>query len=307
MGVTKMIDAHANRRSALKTITTGSVAAALGGADAMAAGDKSAIGATRRKFDDEQVETSFLTFDDPVEEFEAHFRFERDLVAQQGIKLSWYHWMVYIVPEDQRPQPILRYEGIEFSYFRKVAENTYRIHAHNLSYPRDLKTTKFTDTVLNPLTGETVKVNPTVLLSDPGTVQSPKGFRNLNGDGTYVAPYWQFRREDQLIKLDSVRTAPPNWPAVFMESSTQWVDYASFKDKSITALPSRSSAVYVFPYPEWLKMKGQRGHMLGFIDARRVTGPSKLPKEFFARTQREYPELLSPRWGEFDRPSNFDY
>lgn len=302
-----MIDEHADRRSLLRAIGTGSVAAALGGAGVMAAESNKTIGAKSHQFDDKQVETSFLTFDNPIEEFEAHFRFERDLVAQQGTKLSWYHWLVYIVPEGQRPQPILRYEGMEFSYFRKVAEHTYRIHAHNLSYPRDLKTTKFTDTVLNPLTGETVKVNPTVLLTDPGTVQSPKGFRNLNGDGTYVVPYWQFRREDNLIKLDSVRTAPPNWPAVFMESSTHWVDYASFMDKTITGLPERSSAVYVFPYPDWLKMNGQKGHMLGFIDARRISGPSKLPREFLARTQREYPDLLSARWGEFDRPSKFDY
>lgn len=254
-----------------------------------------------------QVQSTFLTFDDPVKEFEAHFRFERDLQPEQGTSLSWYYWMAYIVPGDSAPQPLLRFEGMEYSYFRKVADHTYRIHAHNLSYPRDLRTNQYTDSVVNPLTGERVKVPNTVLLNDPGTVHSPKGFRNVNSDGTYVVPYRQFRHENGLIKMDSIRTAPPNWPTNHMEGGTQWATYEAFMDKSVTSLPKRGFADYVFPYPAWLKMGDRKGHMLGHIDGMRLAGPDRLPPAFLERTRREYPELLSPRWGEFNRPTSFAY
>jgi len=47
------------------------------------------------------------------------------------------------------------------------------------------------------------------------------------------------------------------------------------------------------------------GHMLGFYDGRKLNGPQDLPREFLARTEREHPELLGPRWSEFDRPVSF--
>jgi hypothetical protein len=291
-----------DRRRVLQALSVGGIAAAADPTTAQAA-DRRADW----KRNEPQVRSTFMTFDDPIKEFEAHFRFERDLQPEQGTAISWYYWTAYIVPENSAPQPIVRFEGMEYSYFRKVAEHTYRIHAHNLSYPRDLQTGKYSDSIVNPVTGKRVKVKNTVLLHDPGTVHSPRGFRNVNGDGSYVVPYRQFRDENGVVKLDSVRTAPPNWPTTHMESSTQTVDRALFYDASVTSLPFRATGLYLFPYPEWIEMGDAKGHMLGFIDGQKIGGPDKLPAEFLARTRREYPELLSPRWGEFDRPAKFSY
>jgi len=254
-----------------------------------------------------KVETTFLDFDDPVERFEAHFRMERDLVEEQGSNLTWYFWLAYIVPEGSSPRPFVRNEGMEYSYFRKVADHTYRIHAHNVSFPRSLETNKYAETLENPITGETVTPEPVVLLNDPGTVHSPKGFRNLSGDGSYVEPYGQFRIENDLIKYDSVRTAPPNWPVKHIESSIQWCEYDLFKDTSITGLPTRSTGVYVFPYPEWLNMGDRGGHMLGYWDSVTLNDVSDFPDEFLAKMERDYPELLKPQWAMFDKPAPFEY
>ncbi len=294
--------ASTDRRRLLQVMATGTVAAAVPLREGRAAtrGD-------RWKDTQPQVTSKFFTFDDPVKEFEAHFRFERDLVPDQGTAISWYYWTAYIVPENSAPQPIVRFEGMEYSYFRKVADHTYRIHAHNLSYPRDLRTGQYSEAVTNPITGETVTVKNTVLLNDPGTVHSPKGFRNVNSDGTYAVPFRQFRRENNLVKMDSVRTAPPNWPTTHMESGVQWVEQAMFDDPSVTSLPWKTAGVYVFPYPAWLKMGDRKGHMLGFIDGQKIGGVDKLPAEFLERTRRDYPELLSPRWKEFDRRASFEY
>ena len=253
------------------------------------------------------VETELLSFPDAVAKFRAHFRMERDLVESEGTCLAWYYWIAYVVPLGGAPQPLVRFEGMEYSYFRKVAEDTYRIHAHNVSYPRDLETNAFVSQITNPVTGERVDIPPTILLHDPGTVHSPKGFRNVNGDGTLQQPFRKFRRENNLVKFESVRTAPPDWPVMHMESTIQWCDRASFEDQSITSLPSRATGVYVFPFPDWFRMGERQGSMLGYIDGLKIRGVADLPESFAARVRAEYPELLEPRWGEFDRPANFDY
>lgn len=252
-----------------------------------------------------RVRSEFLYFDDPVEEFRAHMRIERDLVESQGSTITWYHWLVFMIPGDRRPEPLMRYEGIEYSYFRHLGDNNYRIHAHNISFPRDLKTNKFTDTVVNPITGERVKAPVSLLLTDPGTIASPIGFRNINGDGTPQEVYRQFRIEDNLIKLDSIRSAPPNWPATHIENSCQWVDLDLFANPTITSLPVHFCGHYAFENYRWLNMPKGKGHLSGFWDGKKLNSPKEIPSEMLNRLEREYPELLEPRWGEFEKPVPF--
>lgn len=255
-----------------------------------------------------QVTSEFLYFEDPVEEFRAHFRMGRDLVEDQGSTLTWYHWMVFAIPGGRRPEPLMRYEGIEYSYFRHMGNNNYRIHAHNVSFPRDLKTNAFVDRIDNPVTGEQVDVPVSLLLHDPGTVANPIGFRNLSGDGSYQKVYRQFRIEDNLIKKDTVRSAPPDWPATHIENSCSWVEMDLFANETITSLPTHFCGHYAYEYPAWLKMSKtyEHGHLAGFWDGKKVNSPAELPREMLDRMEREYPELLAPRWDEFDKPAPFE-
>lgn len=255
-----------------------------------------------------QVASEFLYFDDPVDEFRAHLRIERDLVEDVGETITWYHWMVFVIPGGRRPEPLMRYEGIEYSYFRHLGNNNYRIHAHNLSFPRDLKTNKYTDTVVNPITGETVEAPVSLLLTDPGTIASPIGFRNIAGDGTVQDVYRQFRIEDNLIKLDSVRSAPPDWPATHIENSCQWVDLDLFANETITSLPVHFCGHYAFEYYSWLNMpkEHEHGHLSGFWDGKKLNSPAEIPREMLDRLEREYPELLVPQWEMFDAPVPFE-
>lgn len=253
-----------------------------------------------------RVVSEFVYFDDPVEEFRAHMRMERDLVEEQGTTLTWYHWIVFVIPGGRRPEPLLRYEGIEFSYFRHLGDHNYRIHAHNVSFPRDLETNRFTEHVRNPITGERVAVPVSLLLNDPGTIGGPSGFRNLSGNGSVQDVYRQFRIENELLKLDSVRSAPPDWPATHIENSCQWVELDLFANDSITSLPVHFCGHYAYEYPQWLNMPAGNGHLTGFWDGKKVNSVAELPRELLERMEREYPELLEPRWQEFERPIPFD-
>ena len=53
-------------------------------------------------------------------------------------------------------------------------------------------------------------------------------------------------------------------------------------------------------------MPERAGHLTGFWDGRKANEASDLPREFLDRMEREYPELLEPRWGEFKRPIPFE-
>jgi hypothetical protein len=285
------------------------ISAAAGGAGALLGG-QGAQSQTLKSLSPpiSQTTSEFIYFDDPAEEFRAQFRMGRDLVEDQGSTLTWYHWMVFIIPGGRRPEPLMRYEGIEYSYFRHLGDNNYRIHAHNVSFARDLKTNKFVDRIENPITGEQVNVPVSLLLHDPGTVGNPTGFRNLSGDGTYQKVYRQFRTEDNLIKLDSVRSAPPDWPATHIENSCSWIEKDLFANETITSLPVKFCGHYAFEYYPWLNMPDEykHGHLSGFWDGKKVNGPAELPREMLDRMEREYPELLAPRWDDFDKPAPFE-
>jgi hypothetical protein len=201
--------------------------------------------------------------------------------------------------------PLVRYEGIEYSYLRHLGNDNFRIHAHNLSYPRDLLTGKFTDRVRNPVTGETVPIAPTVLTTDPGTVHNARGFRNTNSDGRYQDRYAMFRLEGDLIKLDSVRGAPIEKPVTHQENSCQWVPFDEFTNPAISALPCHFAGCYLYPYVPSLNMGNRPGHLMAMWDGRKINSVEELPDEYLDRARREYPELLKPRWSEFDRPLPF--
>ncbi|MFT4939850.1 MAG: hypothetical protein ACI88A_002899 [Paraglaciecola sp.] len=262
------------------------------------------IQATPKEHRVAKVKSDFIFFDDPVAKLHNHLRMERDL-AEQSHTLTWYHWIVFMVPIKSAPIPLMRYEGIEFSYLRHLGNNNFRLHAHNLSYPRDLNSGKFTDTVLNPVTGESLRVSPSIIINDPGTVQNPDGFRNVNGDGTSQKRYSMFRLENELIKMECVRGAPPEIPTTHQENSCQWCPFDEFTKSSITSLPSHFVGNYLYDYPRWLNMKKQPGHLSAMFDGKKVNSIDELPDEFLDRTRREYPELLRPRWEDFDKPLSF--
>ena len=244
----------------------------------------------------------FIQFADAREKFRALFRFERDL-QDQGTALTTYQFLVFAVLQGQRPRPVVRFEGMEYSYFRRVGAETWRIHAHNLSYPRDVTTGRFLSSVKNPFTGEMLQVQPMRLMDDPGVLQSPKGYLQANEtkvnwhDSHFVA-----RIEGDLIKAEHVRPAPEVWPTMFIESSCSSISKREFDDPSITSLMFQTSGFYIFPFPAWVRMGDKVGHMLGAWNGRKIRDPSGLPREFLARARSEDAALLEPRWGEFDRP-----
>ena len=244
----------------------------------------------------------YLQFASAADKFRALFRFERDL-RDEGIALSTYQFLVYALPQGQRPRPIVRFEGMEFSYFRRVGELTWRIHAHNLSYPRDPVSGQFISTVRNPFTDAQLDVQPMRLLGDPGVLHCPKGYLPLDAKRIeWLDTFLVMRVEGDLVKSEHIRPTPDGWPQMFIESGVASVPKRDFDNPKVTSLQYQTAGFYVFPFPAWMKMGDAPGHMLGAWSGRKIRDPRNLPREFLARARSEDAALLEPRWSEFDRP-----
>jgi hypothetical protein len=278
-----------DRRTALLFMGLGAGGAAGGAAPALARPSR------------KPVESRFLTLD-PEQAFRAHFRYERDL-RPEGQALTWYHFTVYAAVVGERPKPVVRFEGMEFSYFREIAPLTWKIDAHNVSYPRDLTTGAFVEAVRNPVTGRTVAPQKMVLLDDPGVVYGPKGYllANAERDG-WLPSTLTFRVSDDDVVVDHIRPKPESWPKTFMESSTSWVSRRDFDDPRVTSLMCGVSGFYTFPFPAWLEMGDRQGLMIGAWFGEKIPSVDYLPEEFAARVRREHPDLLRPRLALLDRP-----
>jgi hypothetical protein len=248
------------------------------------------------------LDDGFIQFADAAAKFRALFRFERDL-RDEGTALSTYQFLVYALPQGERPRPVVRFEGMEYSYFRRVGELTWRIHAHNLSYPRDVETGRFVSRVKNPFTGDMLDVEPMRLLNDPGVLHSPRGYLPLDSpEVRWLDTLLVMRIEGELVKSEHVRPTPDGWPKVFIESGVSSVPRRDFEDPRVTSLMFQTSGFYVFPFPKWMRMGDAPGHMLGAWSGRKIPAPNNLAREFLARARSEDAALLEPRWGELERP-----
>ena len=287
-----------DRRLTLQTLFAGSIAATGANLDALAAPRAAPHGATHGAT---RWTSNFLEFD-PVTRFRHGLRVQRSLADEADV-LHWYHFTMVAIPVGSAPVPVVRWEGIELSHHRRIGPDRYHMHGHNLSYPRALDSGAFVGDVLNPLTGERVKVPPMALTSDPGSVISPRGIIRLDAPGVAPRPeYRVFRREGEYVKLDAIRVAPAGWPVTFIEMGCESTPAKSFDDARLDWLPAEVSGGYVFPWPAWMNMGKSPGHMFAIWRGYKLRDIDELPLEFKRRTESEFPQLLQVDRRQFDTP-----
>lgn len=253
-------------------------------------------------FPEGRIRSEFLKYADPVEHQRQSYRILRNLHDEADV-LLWYHFQMFTVVEGGRPEAVVRWEGIEFSHHRKLAPSVYRVSGHNLSFPRDLQTGKWIDTTRNPITGETVAVPPMALTEDPGYIYTPEGVIPL--DSPEAPPrirHEQFLVEGDLVKVEQVRQPPASWPAMFVETSTNWSPLALFEDDDILDLPMGTAGGYIFPWPKWMNMGDRKGHMFATWSGRKLQSIDNLPAEFIQRARGSRPDLLEVDLSKFAEP-----
>ncbi|MFT7286163.1 MAG: hypothetical protein ACI87W_000267 [Halieaceae bacterium] len=239
-----------------------------------------------------RMDSRLFNFEDPEEHQRQSYRILRNTHDTADV-LFWYHFTMFSVPQNAAPQPVVRWEGIELSHHRRLAPGMFRIHGHNLSFPRDLATGKWTDSAVNPVTAKRVQVPPLALTEDPGYLYTPEGVIPL--DNPTAEPrvrVEQFLFEDDLVKLEQVRLPPASWPATFIETSSNWADRQLFEDTDLPSLPTGTAGGYVFPWPDWMGLDGQPGHMFATWHGRKLASVEELPPEFIERASSAHAHLL---------------
>ncbi len=284
-----------DRRDAMAALLAGSIGAAF------AAAPREATAATPGAAAGKRWTSSFMLLD-PVQRFRQALRIQRSLADEADI-LHWYHFIMVAVPVNATPKAVVRWEGIEFSRHQKLAESRYRLHGHNLSFPRHIETGEFVDAVLNPVTKKQVTVPPMALTADPGMVRSPAGVISLDKPSAAPRPdYKMLRREGSFVKVDAIRVPPDTWPVTFLEMGFESSPAALFEDPTQMWLPSDVSGAYVFPWPKWMEMGDAPGHMFAAWSGYKLRTIDELPVEFRQRAERDYPQLLSVDRAPFSKP-----
>lgn len=274
------------RRKALETILASAVMPTLG--------------LTKELNNRKKIISEFLSFD-PVENFRQAMRIQRSLEEEDDI-LMWYHFIMIAVPLNATPKPVVRWEGIELSRHKRITQNHYRIHGHNLSFPRSLQGGNFITEVYNPVSKKIVQIPPMALTSDPGIIRSPAGVITLDKPNSPIRPdYKVIRREGSLVKVDSIRVPPETWPVTFLEMGTESVSATDFYNESLKWLPSAVSGAYVFPWPKWMDMGTAPGHMFATWSGSKLQSIDELPIEYRKRAEKDYPELLQVDRNIFNR------
>jgi hypothetical protein len=265
------------------------------------AGERQSKGVAPRTDHHGRWTSSFIALD-PTENFLQTMRIQRSLEPEADI-LHWYHFIMVAVPVGMAPRPVVRWEGIEFSRHQRLDGNRFRLHGHNLSYPRDQQTGAFVSEVLNPVTKKPVQVPPMALTGDPGLVRSPQGVITLDNPKAPPRPdYRVLRRESDVVKVDAIRVPPESWPVTFLEMGYEATPAIAFDNPKLSWLPSEVSGAYVFPWPAWMGMGDAPGHMFAAWSGYKLRGIEELPEEFLRRAERDHPQLLSVDRTPFARP-----
>lgn len=293
-----------SRRRLLATTLPAAVAlpAALSMAATGSASAADSCNSTKNLRAGKRMESRLFFYDDPREHQRQSYRILRSSVDDADV-LFWYLFTMFSVPQGRAPQSVVRWEGIEFSHHRKLADGVFRVHGHNLSFPRDLKSGAWTDAAINPVTGKTVEVPPMVLTQDPGYVYTPEGVIPL--DSPTASPrirLEQFMIEDDLVKIEQVRQPPASWPATFVETSVNWCSRDLFENTNLASLPTGTSGGYIFPWPEWMDMGDAPGHMFATWHGRKLGSVNELPEDFLARAEPGHKALLSISMSVFEEP-----
>ena len=241
--------------------------------------------------DRRQISNGVMHFASPEEHLESLMRVERTMDEKE---VAWWFWFVwFLMVPGRSPIPLMRYEGMEMSRHKQFPGHRFIVHGHNLSFPRDLVSGDYISEIINPVTGAKVPAGTSVITNDPGYEFTPQGVRPLTSDKRHTLDeFW--RIEDGLLHMQRVRTPPPEWPGQFIEQNTTTVSLTDFRRPRLLRLPSRSAGTWLQPAPRWLGFPLEMNALvLGHFDGRKLEDLQQFPREYLARVQQEYPQLLA--------------
>jgi len=209
----------------------------------------------------------------------------------------WFNGTAYMVVGEEQPIPILKFEGLEIYWMRKISEGEFELTGNTVSFFRDIETHEFLDTWNNPLTGQTVEVQDAVQggRRGRGFSYSTEGIRPSSmKDKMPAKPLqleWSFARDTLWMHNQTVY--PPGLPPPRAQRQTMSVPIEKFLDESIVSLPSMFSSTVFMPWLRWMNMGDRPGHLVWHASGVKLESINDLPADYLERAQARHPDRLT--------------
>jgi hypothetical protein len=236
-----------------------------------------------------------LNLVDPAAAFNAMLRLQGRLDGRDAP--WWYFGRIYGIVGDGAPRLLVRFEGLEIMRLTPSGPSEYAATGVTTSFFQDPVTKAVLETFANPYTGKTNTVTPNQLggTADPVTFYSPQGVRparvkpeDWRYDGQALT--WDFH--DETVWLSHDRVYPPGLPQPMGESSVARARIADLADPGRAFVPAGFSSTYFAPWPRWMEMAGQPGHVIWHADGVKLDSVAGLPRWFRERMEAQFPARL---------------
>jgi hypothetical protein len=215
----------------------------------------------------------------------------------------WFDGTIYGIVGEEQPRPILRFEGMEIYWMRHLppGENgaEYELIGNTVTFFRDLETGRMLDTFANPWTGKDNKVAVATQGGSTGSGfnYSVRGIRFTKAlaqipDKPLVLD-WSFARD--MVWLHADTAYPPGMVPPRSQRRSMFAPVKAFVDRRVANLPAVFTATVFNPWPKWMDMGGQAGHVVWHASGAKLRSVEDLPAEYKKRVEQEYPQLLSAK------------
>jgi hypothetical protein len=302
-----LINALADRRTALKTFFSwGAAGAAMAaGVSACGSGPKEGAAPAPTAGASGAAAQPAIDFGNPAENLRAFIKLTGDL-DPKAETVGWFGGDVFAVLGPDKPlQKLFGVEGFGVLRVSPQPDGSYRLFNRELAYYKDAKTGEFIDTWLNPFTNETVEVKP---IHNKTVNAEIAPLMKMDFDGTLVeipfSPPWTIMR-DRALSLFEVHTAFPNpmTPAAWPRESSGPVTRISEMFQRITTLaeladPARTYADYsgvwtrIGPWMPWMLQGQAPGHLLFRTFMDRTGTADRLPAPLRERAEKLHPDFF---------------
>lgn len=233
----------------------------------------------------------------PTEALEAMLRLQGRLDGADAP--WWYFGRIYALVPGKAPIPLFRYEGLEIMRLTALPGGEYAATGATTTFFQDWRTQEWLETFRNPVSGATNQVKPNLIGGVPGRAAayySVKGVRpgrvapaDWQPEGLVLNwDYWQ-----DMVWLSHDRSYPPGLPQPMGESSVAKARIEDLNDRSRAFVPASFSSTYFAPYPAWMEMQGQPGHVVWHADGVKLKSVQDLPARYKARVEKLHPERLA--------------
>jgi hypothetical protein len=212
----------------------------------------------------------------------------------------WYFGRIYGVLPGRAPVPLVRFEGTEIIRLTLTPDGEYAATGVTTSFFQDFHSKSVLEQMVNPVTGREVRVVPNQIggTGEAAAYYSVRGVRPgrvLPGDweGSGLLLTWDYYGDTLWMSHD--RTYPPGIPQPMGESSVMRADRRDLHALDRAFVPASFSSTYFAPWPRWMEMDGQPGHVIWHADGIKLDSVADMPDHFRGWMEQQYPERLAAR------------